>query len=112
MALFRYFTEKDDKYIELNYEGSNYTKSPISLCVTQKNAAGEFSKLEDLLPPITYDKEKAKTGYSFKSQIGNITIKWITRFWIISEIQVLIDNYKLSGSEILNINGIETGRYV
>ncbi|MFA7685832.1 MAG: hypothetical protein WCX95_03470 [Candidatus Gracilibacteria bacterium] len=112
MSLFRYFTEKDDKYIELNYEGNNYKKSLISLCVTQKNAAGKFVKLEDLLPPITYDKEKAKIGYSFKSKFGNIVVKWITHFWIISEIQVLIDDYKLSGGEILNIKGVETGHYV
>ena len=112
MALFRYFTEKNDQYIELNYEGHNYKKSPISLCITQKNEAGEFVKLEEIQPSISYDKEKAKTGYSFKSKIGNITVKWVTRFWILSEIQVLIDNYKLSGSEILNINGVETGRYM
>jgi hypothetical protein len=112
MALFRYFTEKDDKYIELSYEGHNYTKSPISVRITKKSESGTFEKLEDLQSTITYDKEKAKIGYSFKSSIGTITIKWITRFWIISEMQVLIDDYKLSGSEILNINGVETGRYV
>jgi hypothetical protein len=111
MALFRYFTEKDDKYVELSYEGMSYKKNPISVCITQKKAEGTYSKIEDL-QPITYTDEQAKEGFIIKSSLGQVKIKWVTRFWIISEMQVFIDDYKLAGSEIIRIEGFESGKYI
>jgi len=111
MALFRYSTGKDNFYVELGWEGMSYSNSPIHLAITQKDQSGTFNKIEEF-PAITYDKTQSKTGYTFKSSLGDLTVKWGTVFWIISVIQVFLNGSKLDGGEIINIEGVTSGKYV
>ncbi len=110
MALFRFYSEQPEKFIELSYEGMNYTKAPIAVILTQKTGEGEFSILEEL-GEINFDKEKAKTGYVFKSKLGEVMIKWVTKFLIISEIQITLNGQRLKGGEIMNFEGVQTGKF-
>jgi len=111
MALFRFYTGKENNYVQLGWGEMSYLKSPISITVTQKDAHGDYNHTEEF-PSFYYDKTQSKTGYTFKSTLGELTIKWVTKFWIISEIQVLLDGVKLNGGEIINIDGMASGKYV
>jgi hypothetical protein len=109
MALFRYFTEKNPYYIELHYEGMNYTKSPIHIFLTEKKD-NEYEEVENL-GKIDFDGEKAKQGYHFKSKEGDVEVKWVKKLLIISIMKVSLNGQNLKGSEIMNIDGALTGRY-
>jgi len=109
MALFRYFTEKDPYYVELHYEGMNYQKTPIEVYLTQKDGK-EYNGLENL-GNIEYDGKKAQQGYHFKSKEGDVEIKWVKKLWIISIMKVFLNGNPLKGSEIININGVQSGKY-
>jgi len=111
MALFRYYTEKGPLYIELHYEGGNYTKAPITALLTKKNENGEYEMVQNL-GEINYEKEQAQAGYHFKSQEGDIELKWEKKFLIISIMKVLLNGSPLKGSEVLMMNGVLAGKYI
>jgi len=107
MALFRFHEETTAPYyIELGWQGASYRNNQITVNLTEKKDEDDFHIVEEI-GSFKHDPEQAKLGYKFKSsKIGEIEIKFVTKFLIISEIQVTVSGKKVKGSEILNYIGI------
>jgi len=102
MPLFRFHKkEVSPYYIELGYHGVSYRNNEIIVNLTEKRD-NTFSKLERI-GIFRHNPKTAKKGYKLESPtIGEVEIKFVTKFLIISEIQVFINGKRIKGSEILD----------
>ena len=104
MAIYRHPLEHSKFVVEYGWAGPTYYKAPIQVQLVEKfdkPEGGTDYKIVEDLGEITYDKEKAKEGYTFKSKAGEITLKWERKFWIIEKIVVLINGKEVKGNEVI-----------
>ena len=103
MAIFRFNGVKTAPYsIDLGWQGLSYRNNEVMVNLTEKNDENEFYIVEEV-GSFIHDPKEAKLGYKLKSsKVGEIEVKFVTKFLIISEIQVIVNGEKIKGNEVLN----------